>query len=221
MRVALLTTTALALVAFNGCGSEVARARKDLKSPDPQARAEAAQRVGRLRDRQAVPRLIQLLDDSVPVVRFEAALALGRIKDRRALEPLAQAAASEVRDDIAVAEVQSLADLGPPAIELLIGLTRAGKPFVRAMAARGLGRLRAQKGVESLIRLLGDPNGLVRRAAIRSLRSIGDARGLEAIMRKVSDTDQQVESEAFDALSGPGYEEELERVRGLLRRAGE
>jgi len=218
MRSVVLTGVILAAWIATGCVSEAARARKGLQSPDPDVRAQSAEKLGRLRDREAVPRLIALLEDSIPAVRFEAALALGRIGDQRAVEPLAQAAGQEPRDDIAVAEVKSLTDLGPAAIEPLLRLTSAAKPFVRAMACRGLGQLRATKAVDPLIRLLDDRNGVVRRSAIRALRTIGDARGLEAIMQKVSEPNPEVESEAIDALSGPGYEEELNRVRGLLRR---
>jgi HEAT repeats len=59
-----------------------------LNDPDAFVRLFAASGFGRLQDRRAVPRLIQLLDDEEFLVRHNAALALGDLSDRSALSAL-------------------------------------------------------------------------------------------------------------------------------------
>jgi HEAT repeat protein len=64
---------------------------KGLALPDRRTRYMAAEALGRLRSREAVPMLVSLLDDSY--CRVAAAQALVAIRDERALESLRAAAA--------------------------------------------------------------------------------------------------------------------------------
>jgi len=199
------------------CDSETARLRRALGSFEPDVRATACKRLGELKDKNSVALLIKLLTDSVPVVRFNAALALGNIGDKSAIEPLGRTAKRESLSDVAMAMTKALADFGPPAIPVLIELLSSPLPAVRLTACQGLGRIRAHQAVDVLIRRLDDPDRLVRRAAIFALRRIGDRRGLEAITHKLAGSDRDAEADAEEALSGRGYDEQLERARQLLR----
>lgn len=64
---------------------------RDLASPVPAVRREAAKALGFLKDPRAVPPLLKALSDSDLNVRFYAAYALGEIKDARAATALLQA----------------------------------------------------------------------------------------------------------------------------------
>ncbi len=108
------------LLLLLACVSETTRLRRQLNDPDPGKRADAAKRLGELKDKNSVPLLISLLDDSEPAVRFEAGLALGKIGDTTAITPLWTAARNETREDVATAFTKALADIGPPAADPLI-----------------------------------------------------------------------------------------------------
>ncbi|MEO0078478.1 MAG: HEAT repeat domain-containing protein [candidate division WOR-3 bacterium] len=208
----------LASVLLIACGNRSAKLRAQLADPDPDVRITAAKALGEARDTAAVMKLVEMLKDSIPDVRKEAARALGRIGDRRAARPLADFYEQERIEDVADAGARALLNLGHAAIDEFVRLTRSVRPSVRAGAARGLGRIGSRAGVDPLIRLLDDREEDVRIAAIHGLRQIGDARGLDAIARKVADEDEDVEAAAERALSGQGYEEELNRARRIVRR---
>lgn len=207
----------VAITIFFSCVSESAQLRRQLQSPEPEVRADAAKRLGELRDKEAVPQLIALVRDTVPVVRFEAVLALGRIGAREAVKPIFEVAKGDKRDDVAMAATKALADIGSSATDPLIKLLTSPRPVVRMTAARGLGRLHAFKAVEPLIHLLRDRDPNVRRAAIAALRRIGDPKGMEAIAQLIASPDRTTEESAEEALSGRGYEEQLNEIRQLLR----
>jgi len=88
---------------------------------------------------------------------------------------------------------------------------------VRAGAARALGKLQAPDAVDPLIWLLRDRDPDVRMAGIIALRQIGDERGMNAIAAAVQDTDPDVEGAAEKALSGEGYQDQLNRAKRVAR----
>lgn len=204
------------LLLFGACTSEAVRLRAALNSPDPETRMAAAKRLGELGDKPAVPRLCELLEDSLPAVRAEAANALGRIADRRSIEPLAVAVGREEFEAVARVEVAALAAHGGPASEALVGLLISRRSIVRAMAARSLGKLKARVAVTPLIGLLDDTDARVSKSAAYALRRIGDARGVEALAQRV-ETRVSGDEAVEDALGGRGYEEQLNEARRLTR----
>ncbi len=208
----------LVLLLVAACGSKLPKLRAQLDSPDPDLRIAAAKALAEAKDTAAVGKLCELLGDSVPDVRKECARALGKIGDARAAVPLAEFYGRETIEDVADAGARALIHLGPAAVRPFIGLTRSIRWSVRAGAARGLGQLRAHEALDVLIRLLGDREEDVRFAAVFALRQLGDARGLDAIARTVQDPDADVERAAEGALSGEGYQEDLNRAKGIIRR---
>ncbi len=208
----------LAIILLFACVSETARLRRQLTSSDPELRAQAAKRLGELKDKPSVPLLLTLLEDSMPAVRFEAGLALGNIGGPQAIEPLFDAIQKEPQEDIAMAFTKALGDLGAKALDRLIILTSAPRRLVRMTACRALGRIGSNKAVDPLIQRLNDPDPQVRKAAISALRRIGDPKGMDAIARKLASPDYTTEQAAEQALSGSGYEEQMDEIRSILRR---
>lgn len=208
----------LVLLFLLACGSETARLRKQLLAPDPELRAQAAKRVGVLKDKTAVPILLNLLEDSLPLVRFEAGVALGKIGDPGAIEPLFTAVKREPYEDIAIAFIRALGNFGAKAIDPLINLTSSPRSLVRKTACQSLGRIGSSKAVDPLLRCLDDHDQQVRKAAISALRRIGDPRGMDAIADKLASPDRTTEQAAEDALSGRGYEDQMNKTRSLLYR---
>ena len=214
LRFGLAAFTAAAIV----CSSGLQEVRKDLADSDPAVRAQAAKVLGEARDHVSVPKLIELLEDSEVDVRKAGARALGRIGDSLSAEPLARMYGREKHEDAAEVAVRALVELGEPSVQSLLRLIRVGGPYVRAGAARALGKLRAKAAVTPLIALLEtDRNADVRIAAVYALRQIGDERGMEAVSRAVQDEDQDVEAAAEKALGGRGYNDQLDRARRVLR----
>ncbi|MGQ9677972.1 MAG: HEAT repeat domain-containing protein [bacterium] len=198
------------------CSSETTRLHKQLLAPDAELRARAAKRLGELKDKTALPLLINLLKDSLPVVRFEAGLALGKIGDPGAIEPLFNAVKRENHEEIAILFTRALGNFGAKALDPLINLTSSPLGVVRKTACQSLGRIGSNKAVDPLVRCLDDRDPQVRKAAILALRKIGDHRGMEAIARKIATPDYTTEQAAEDALSGRGYEESIDQIRSLL-----
>jgi len=207
---------ALCLVLL-ACDSEVKQARANLSSTDPVLRAEACRVLGEHKDKVSAPKVIELLKDEDTDVRKQAARALGNFEDLAAVEPLAAFYAQEQVEDVADAGVKSLIALGDSSVQPLLGLARAGRVWVRAGAARALGKLKARAAVDQLIWMLDDREPDVRIAAVHALREIGDERGTEALARAVEDEDPDVEGAAEKALSGEGYEEQLDKAKRLAR----
>ena len=199
------------------CASQLPKLREQLNDPDPEKKIAAIQALAEARDTVSVPRMVELLQDTVPDVRNEAATGLGRIGDRRACQPLADLYKNEQLEDVEGAAIRALIHLSTYSIQPLIGLLRSSRPVVRAGAARALGKLQARDAVDPLIWLLRDRDPDVRQAAIFALRRIGDERGIDAIASRVQDTNQDVERAAERALSGEGYQEQLNKAKRKIR----
>jgi HEAT repeat protein len=203
---------------LSACGSKLPRLREQLNDPGPDIKTTAIKALAEAQDTVSVPKIVELLQDTVPVVRKEAARGLGKIGDPRACQPLADFYDREQLEDVQDAGIRALTHLGRYSVQPLIGLLRSFRQEVRAGAARALGRLRARDAVDPLIRLLRDRTPEAKQAAIFALRQIGDERGLDAIASLVEDADQDVERAAERALSGEGYQEQLNRAKRKIRR---
>jgi len=202
---------------LSACGSKLPKLREQLDDPDPDVKIAAIQALAEAKDTVSVTGIVELLQDTVPEVRKEAATGLGKIGDERACQPLADFYDKEQVEDVQNAGIRALIHLSTYAVQPLIGLLRSIRPVVRAGAARALGKLQARDAVDPLIRLLHDRDKDVRRASIFALRKIGDERGIDAIASLVQDADQDVERAAERALSGEGYQEQLNKAKRKIR----
>ncbi|MFQ5845888.1 MAG: M1 family aminopeptidase, partial [Planctomycetota bacterium] len=136
---------------------------------------------------QAVPGYAEALrGDSSYAVRRRIAEILGRIDDPRAVDALLQA----IDDDDARVREAAFAALGAkrrdrvPRDRLVSGLGDQS-PYVRAAAARTVGRLKVD-GAFALLEPLLEPAShrhVVRRGALEGLRRLGDPRGVGAAAR--------------------------------------
>lgn len=202
----------------SACGSKLPGLRAQLGNPDPDKRVAAIQALVEARDTASVVKVVELLQDTIPDVRKAAAIGLGKMADRRAAQPLADFYNKEQSEDLQLAALQSLIHLSSYSVDPLIGLLSSIRPAVRSGAARALGKLGAMRAVDPLIVLLHDRNTDVRKDAIYALRQIGDERGLDAIFSLAQDTNPEIEGAAEQALSGAGYQEQLNRAKRAGRR---
>ena len=120
------------------------------------------------------PQLRSLLGDSDPVIRLWAATLLGRYLGVEGLEQDLAVMADDTDPRVRKAAVQSLGSVGDElaattALRLLVDPV----PFVRATAARTIGKLDRLDLAEEIVLLLGDENWWVRFAAKECLEAMG------------------------------------------------
>jgi bilin biosynthesis protein len=208
----------ISFLLLSACGSKLPKLRAQLNDPDPDKKIAAIEALAEVKDTFSVPRIVELLQDTVPDVRKEAATGLGKIGDGRACQPLADFYDKEKVEDVQDAGIRALVRLGKYSVEPLVGLLSSIRPVVRSGAARALGKLGARRAVDPLMSLLHDRNSDVQQDAIIALREIGDSRGLDAIASMAQDTNPNIERAAEGALSGQGYQEQFNRARRVVRR---
>lgn len=164
--------------------------RQALDDASPDVRHAAALALGELGDREAVPRLAQMVaGDPEPMPRQGAISALGQIGDARAAGPLLRALDSGEADERFQATA-AVCLVAPERAEahLRVRLTDED-PEVRASAAAALGDLEAHDAVDDLAELLSDPVAQVRAEASVALARLADPRAVEPLARLLDDND--------------------------------
>ncbi|GGQ50242.1 HEAT repeat domain-containing protein [Couchioplanes azureus] len=152
-----------------------------LRSRSPVKRARAAQVLGDLEVRRAVPDLCRLLTDRHGEVRVVAVRALGRIGDPAAAWRII---ASLDRSDPlpSLLASHSLAQLGPEAEVTLSAALDHPQARVRAVCLDALGLLGATGSVHRIARILREDSHLdVRIAAATNLGKLGTRSALEPL----------------------------------------
>lgn len=136
----------------------------DLAHPSDRVRWEAAQALGETQDTQAVPALIEALQDRNVHVRRDAAVALGKLGDARAVPALCEALTRWDRDVRRAAAV-ALGEIGNRhAVPALVSvLLDKEDEEMRQNVARALGKI-----------ALNDPSPVLR-TALPTLERIHDS----------------------------------------------
>lgn len=152
-----------------------------LKSPTVWKRAQAAERLGIIRCRRAVPALIEALGDEARDVRNMAVYALGLIGDERGLHAIMSCLMKCLGqiEEVSVRIVKSaLISYGRPAVKVLRRGLKSGNWRVRAVTVEILGNIDDPAVVDELSLALFDREPDVRAKAARGL---GKKRGRSAI----------------------------------------
>lgn len=202
-----------------------------LADVDPELRSRAAKALGKIRDASSIgPLLDRLLTDPSPFVRTNVAKSLGRLPTRETIDFLTQSL-SDPEWWVRLRAVESLANLGTPAIDALRGALHDRDPVVAREAARGLEQLgvvadsiRAIGGdayspehtefliqvgragsLDGLLEALARPEPGIVREMTRVLSRIGNSAAgapLAALIGKTDDDD--LKARAVDALAKVG-----------------
>ncbi len=168
-----------AIGSFGGADEarKLAELFNDLPSGSQQLQGEILLALGDIGSEDAVPFLIQILEDPVygSLLRRYAADGLGRSGDERALPVLRKAAESDDSNLKAYA-VGALAQFeDADTVETLRRSIRDSNALVRRFAIEGLGRNKVEDAVPALIfQVRRDPEMQVRLAAVQSLAMIGN-----------------------------------------------
>lgn len=172
-----------------------------LGDEDAGVRAQAAQVLGELGSRDAVPGLVARLADPSIDVRRAAAFALGEIGDGQAADGLA-GALGDTAPDVRLAAMNALIELNDPRIvDPLIAALEDAQADVRQLAVYGLGDLGDPRAVPGLIGALDDEDGDVREAAVSALGNLEARDAVAALIERVGDADPDVRERAVGVLS--------------------
>ena len=161
---------------------EVALILKEEWLGDSATRLYIIDRIGKLKNSNAVPTLINALGSENPVVRSTAAISLGRIGDKSSVNALIKKVDDE---DIEVCEsvIKALGEIGAPECDTtLIRILRTGKEWsIRVVAAQSLGKLPATTILSPIMKSLRDVDWEVRYFAAFALGELGDRRAFKAL----------------------------------------
>jgi hypothetical protein len=160
----------------------VAAARKRTYAASALERAHAAEMLGALGIRRALPELARLLHDRSEEVRIVAARALGKLGGARAV-PFLLASLEEPRPVPVSIVSMALLHSGPAGIEELRAGLGSGSSTARATAAELLGQFGAIAASDDLIVALADSDERTRAAAAVALGRIGSPRAVEPLVR--------------------------------------
>jgi len=150
-------------------------------SAEPVRRARAAEALGNLMYREAIPHLMEAQSDPDPGVRAAVVTALGRLNSSAAHAGIV-AAFSDTDDIVREAAVaQVLYVNGFREYEPLMGLLADSDTQIRRRAALALGTFGVAESVPALTGMLSDENLRVRQAAAWALGRIGTSEARAAL----------------------------------------
>ena len=153
---------------------------------------------------------IDLLVDTDWVVRREAVVTLGEMADERCVEPIVRA----LRDgdwQVREAAVEAIAEVGPPAVELLIRYMRDWES--RKYVIRALGKINDERVLAPLISMLH--NDEFKDDATRALVELGKP-AVPALIAALSDKEEFVRKQAILALGAIKDPEAVDPLIALL-----
>ena len=171
-----------------------------LRNDDPLVRMEAAVAAGHTQLREAVPVLLDWLDDADPDLRRLAVKSLGGIADPRTTQPLIRALGDKSAA-VRSAAAYALSQIGgAETIVPLLSRLDDEDEEVRGTTVRALAKLKDPRSVVPLIGRSRDESLVVRQAVMHALGDLGDPRGTAALVQALADP-TPVQLAAIAALS--------------------
>lgn len=144
-----------------------------LTNPDASLRQSAAPFVCRYAAGEQVPALLKLLKDPDWGLRQNTLKAIARLKDERAIAPLVDLIARGGQMNQPSQEINAcLAGFGPAAESAVLELLRERNAETRRQACGLLQQIGTDKSLESLQKLVGDPDPALSQAAVEALRAL-------------------------------------------------
>jgi HEAT repeat protein len=161
-----------------------------LQDDNPDIRRTAAESLGKIGDRSAIPMTLPLLTDPLPAIRAAAAKALGRMAapaDDDVIAGLVHAL-QDSSDLVKQAAALAIGDIEPPAIRLasVADLLRSSDAQVRRAAVRALLLLDTGQIAGWLLPVLDDSDADIRQAAVAALGASGDPRVATALATRLA-----------------------------------
>lgn len=185
---------------------------ENVASENIEQRERVIAALGSLKVQQAVPAIIEVLDDPTLKRRYVAAMALGEIGHPDGIPALIRALDDEVHQVRRYA-TRSLIKLNQTAVDALISSLGTTSDRVDAGVIRALGDIGDRRALEPLLEQVSGP---VRSEAFLALGKLRDPRAEQALIKGLSDTDWQVRMNAAMALGPVGSISSEEPLRLCL-----
>ena len=177
-----------------------------LAQGDFPARKEAAEALGDLGNREAVPALIKAFDDNARSEVEEAVLtSLVSLRDERVgpalARNLAESIANDKHFDLDEMKIKAILAVGDnSASPRLIALLKHDESGVRRRAVNAIARLHDQGTAQELLKVLGDRDSDVRYEAIKELGNLGDKAAISGVILALGDQNKRVRAAAMLAV---------------------
>lgn len=136
--------------------------------------------LGKLKDKRAIPILLEALKTKDFNIQREAAKAIGQFGGPEVVAPLIEILKMGGKVTSVIADV--LGELGDVAVLPLLELLSSENSKVKAFAAHALSKIADKRAVEPLISALKDTNHQVVRNAAYALANIGDSRAADPLL---------------------------------------
>ncbi|MBN2121935.1 HEAT repeat domain-containing protein [Candidatus Micrarchaeota archaeon] len=155
-------------------------------------RVKAAEALGTIGNRSAVPSLIKALGDENPNLVFSATGALGKIGGTKSRDALLNVMEDEKRDvklrAYAAFKLGQISGAKTDAkiVSALIKALESGHEKIRESAANSLGIIGDASSIPALVKTVLNDNAKVRRSAAGALRSMG-AKAVPALLEVISE----------------------------------
>jgi len=207
---------------------------RNLGHASSRVRENVVETLGRMNCDEAVPVLIERMQDEDRRVRGSAARALGRIQNKDSVEPLVQGLRDNA-EDVQTQSMEALTAFGQLAtLPLLKALTyEKNKYTLRAMILT-LGLLGDLKAVPALINHLRSSYFVVRIAAVRALTRFGpniinqlipalsfNRSNIRQLLKDAESSEPALQKRAVDALAGLEDHRAVGLLKQLLEEADE
>lgn len=181
---------------------------KALQDPSPEVRRRATDALGYVAGnidsqnfQDAIPELLEALNDSDIWVRISAASSLGDIGDPTAVPKLLESLQDENRD-VQASSIRALGWIGDPStLPILIErFHREDDSYIRSITVSALGRIEGTSVLPVLLQALNDDKWSVRKAAVEALGGLNDPSVIPSLIETLNDSDGIVRWKTVDIL---------------------
>ncbi len=188
------------LLTLCACSPGIDTYVRQLQYPNTDMRVYAAEKLGQSKNPNAVPHLIQALNDEKLSVRLAAIDALGYLQDHRATQSLLPFLRNE-RLRFVFATIEALGRIGDPdAVDSLNAIVADNLPTIRLAAIDALGQIGSPKATDVLTEQFKNPSSDVRRMTALAMARIADRKTMGVLIESLADPSDAVSKMACYAL---------------------
>lgn len=169
---------------------------KLLKNDDYTLQEHAAGALGTIKDKQALPALLDALTSKKFKRKYIICRALGKIGDTSAISPLINAYITG-NDDIQKYVIKAMVDIGHPALPRLLENLKNNDLTLQKLSIIALGQIGAPDISKSLIQIVNSKN---KDLVIYSLGQLADTTSIDFLINSLKDPDWQIRQKTAFAL---------------------
>ncbi|MBI4651247.1 HEAT repeat domain-containing protein, partial [Candidatus Desantisbacteria bacterium] len=183
-----------------------------LKSDDYTLQEHAAGALGTIKDKQALPALLDALTSKKFKRKYIVCRALGKIGDTSAITPLINAYMTG-NDDVQKYVIKAMVDIGHSSLPRLLENLKNNDIILQKLSIIALGQIGAPDISKSLIQIADNKN---KDLVIYSLGQLADTSSLDFLIKSLKDPDWQIRQKTAFALTRFTNKKPLPALRAAL-----